>query len=201
MGDFLSWAGWGWITIFACAVGLVAAMSFVVAYQVQVGWDWWHNPYGRYLMTRKALLAGLFVVILLNRFIPGWPARLFVTAVLMSLFALQTFVPYRLLMRVQHGADHEDTGGITEMSDPTTAGPNLDGSKSLARESKLGHAVTIVASAAAFGVVDALGGLDLSALPGWAVATATAGVATLCGLLTSWATRNRAKALDTSRLR
>lgn len=78
--------------------------------------------------------------------------------------------------------------------DPTkVAGPNNDGSKSLARESKLGHAVTIVAAAAAFGVVDALGGLDLSSLPGWAVATATAGVSTLCGLLTSWAAKNRTR--------
>jgi DMSO reductase anchor subunit len=101
MGEFLSWDGWNTITIVACAVGLVACVSFAAAYQYEVGWDWTRNPMGRYLMTRKLLLGGLFVTILLNRFIPGWSGRLAVTALLMSLFAVQTFVPYRLLKKVQ----------------------------------------------------------------------------------------------------
>jgi hypothetical protein len=107
LDPFWAWEGWRLITIGACVVGLVAAVVFVVAYQVKVGWTWWRlpdgspNQFGRFLMTRKLLLASLFVLILSNRFWPDWSARPFVTATLMVLFALQTFVPYRLLMKVQ----------------------------------------------------------------------------------------------------
>jgi hypothetical protein len=107
LDPFWNWEGWRAITIGACAVGLVAALAFVVAYQMKVGWSWWRNPdgtpnrFGRFLMTRKLLLAILFILILSNRITPEWAARPFVTATLMVLFALQTFVPYRLLMKVQ----------------------------------------------------------------------------------------------------
>lgn len=101
MGEVLNWGGWTPITVVACGVGLVAAVVFAVAFQWMAGWDWLRNPMGRYLMSRKVLLAGLFVVILANRFFPGWPGRQMVTAILMSLFAVQTFVPYRLLLKVQ----------------------------------------------------------------------------------------------------
>jgi hypothetical protein len=86
-------------------VGLTACLVFVVHYQVLYGFTWWRlrngqaNPFGRYLMFRKILLAGLFALVLTNRFWPGWMARPMVTAILMTLFAFQTFVPYRLLLQ------------------------------------------------------------------------------------------------------
>lgn len=72
-----------------------------------------------------------------------------------------------------------------------TAGPNRDGAKSLASESKAGLAVTLVLTSLAQGAIGYLTELDLSTLPGWAVATATAAVATGVGVLTSYVKRNR----------
>lgn len=72
-----------------------------------------------------------------------------------------------------------------------TAGPNRDGSKSLASESKAGLAVTLVLTSLAQGAIGFLGDLDLSTLPGWGVATATTAVATLGGLLTAYVKKNR----------
>ena len=84
---------------------------------------------------------------------------------------------------------------------PETAGPNHDGSHSLARESKLGQTVTGVLSILALGAAGWLGDLDLSTLPGWAVATATVAVSTAVGTLTAWATKNRPRALQVYRKR
>lgn len=75
--------------------------------------------------------------------------------------------------------------------EPEYAGPNGDGSQSLARESKLGHLVQLTLSAVALAVAGWLTDVDLSTLPGWLVATATVAAATLAGVLTSWATKNR----------
>lgn len=77
------------------------------------------------------------------------------------------------------------------MSDPLNSGPNGDGSQSLTRESKLGHLVQLIVSAVALAVAGWLTDVDLSTLPGWAVATATVAAATVAGVLTSWATKNR----------
>jgi hypothetical protein len=77
------------------------------------------------------------------------------------------------------------------VSDPLNAGPNGDGSKSLTRESKLGHLVQLVLSAVALAGAGWLTDVDLSTLPGWAVATATVAAATVAGVLTSWAAKNR----------
>jgi hypothetical protein len=73
----------------------------------------------------------------------------------------------------------------------TTAGPNNDGSKSLAKESKVGIATTLVLSSLATGAIGYLTELDLSTLPGWAVATATTAVASVIGLLSAYVKRNR----------
>ncbi len=73
----------------------------------------------------------------------------------------------------------------------TTAGPNRDGSKSLAPESKVGVVTTLVLTSLATGAIGYLGDLDLSTLPGWAVATATTAVASVVGLLSAYVKRNR----------
>lgn len=110
--DALTHPFWTWVTMAAVVVGLVAAIFFVVRLQFEAGWSWWRNPFGRYLMTRKLLLGALFTVVLFNRIAPDWwnVLRPAVTAVLMTAFALQTFIPYRLLMKAQTGAyDREAT--------------------------------------------------------------------------------------------
>ena len=76
-------------------------------------------------------------------------------------------------------------------TDPRYAGPNGDGSQSLARESKLGNLVNGVAVTVALYVAQWLGDFDFTALPDPVepIVIAAAGVA--IGLLTSWATKNR----------
>lgn len=77
------------------------------------------------------------------------------------------------------------------MSNPVNAGPNNDGSKSLAKESKAGLAVSFLLFAAAQGLVDALTKVDLNGATGWWVSLANAGVATAIGAVTAWLKRNR----------
>lgn len=77
------------------------------------------------------------------------------------------------------------------MSNPVNAGPNHDGSKSLAKESKAGLAVTFLLFAAAQGLVDALTKVDLNGQTGWWVSLANAGVATAIGAVTAWLKKNR----------
>ena len=107
MDPFLAWQGWRDITIIACGVMVVGCVLFVIAYQARVGWGWWRledgtpNRAGRYLMSRKLVLGAIGALVLSNRLWPGWEWRPVVTAVLMSTFALQTFVPYRLLVKAQ----------------------------------------------------------------------------------------------------
>jgi predicted ferric reductase len=106
---------WEWLTIGSVGIGLVAALVFVVRFQMEVGWSWWSSPFGRFLMVRKILLACLFVLVLLNRTLEGWPLRNMVTALLMLAFALQTFVPYRLLVKVQR--DHDTSRTFDDMGE------------------------------------------------------------------------------------
>lgn len=81
---------------------------------------------------------------------------------------------------------------MTYRTDPVAAaGPNGDGSKSLAKESKAGALVQFVLTAVVTGLIGWLGNLDLSTLPGWLTATATAGVAALIGLGSAWLKKNR----------
>jgi hypothetical protein len=68
---------------------------------------------------------------------------------------------------------------------------STDGSHQLLPESKWGHAVSLLTTAVALGAAEALGALDLSALPTWASATAAAAIGTAVGVLTSWAKTNR----------
>jgi hypothetical protein len=77
------------------------------------------------------------------------------------------------------------------MPNPSNAGPNSDGSHSLAKESRAGLAVTFLLFAAGQGLVDALTKVDLNGQAGWWVSLANAGVATAVGLLTAWLKKNR----------
>lgn len=105
---------WEYLTIAAVIVGLIAALAFVVRYQYEVGFSWWRhadgepNHFGRFLMIRKFLLSMLFIVILANRVFGEWPGRAAVTALLMVAFALQTFVPYRLLLSAQRATEKQE---------------------------------------------------------------------------------------------
>lgn len=105
---FFAWNGWYILTGVASVVGLFACLLFVVRFQVETGGAWWRNPFGRFLFFRKVLLAVLFTLALTNRFAPGWDAQRFVTAVLFTAFAVQTFVPYRLLLRAQSEIDKQE---------------------------------------------------------------------------------------------
>jgi hypothetical protein len=80
---------------------------------------------------------------------------------------------------------------MTNDNPASTAGPNRDGSKSLASESKAGIATTLVLTSLAQGGIGLLTDLDLSTLPGWATATATTAVASVIGLLTAYVKKNR----------
>lgn len=78
------------------------------------------------------------------------------------------------------------------MTNPArTAGPNADGSRSLAKESKAGLAVGFVLTSAATIALDALAKVDVSSMKGWWVPIAAAGIGTASGLLTAWLKRNR----------
>ena len=77
------------------------------------------------------------------------------------------------------------------MSNPRTAGPNTDGSKSLAKESKAGIAVTFLLTVGATGLLGWLTNLDTSHWTGWWAATAVAGVSAGIGLLTAYLKKNR----------
>jgi hypothetical protein len=80
------------------------------------------------------------------------------------------------------------------MTSPEIAGPNRDGSKSLARESKLGLAVTFLLTMFGTGVLGWLAELDLSTVPGWAMGAAVYAVSTVVGLITSYLAKNRVAA-------
>lgn len=115
MRDLLDAEFWNWLTVGSVVLGLVAALTFVIRFQIEVGWSWWRSPFGRFLMVRKVLLSALFTIVLLNRTLEHWPARSMVTALLMLAFALQTFVPYRLLVKVQQ--QHDKSTTFDDMSD------------------------------------------------------------------------------------
>lgn len=108
MRYYLEHPFWEWLTIGSVIVGFIACIVFLVRYLHEAGRDAWRNPFGRYLIQRKALLAVLFGVVLANRTFGSWAARDVVTALLMLAFALQTFVPYRLLVDAQKAHSEEE---------------------------------------------------------------------------------------------
>lgn len=114
MTEFLAWEGWRTVTGFAATVGLFASVLFVVRFHMKTGGSWWRhpdgrsNPFGRFLFFRKTLLSALFLVVITNRVFPGWSAQNFVTALVFMAFAIQTFVPYRLLLQAQKDIDQQE---------------------------------------------------------------------------------------------
>lgn len=80
---------------------------------------------------------------------------------------------------------------MTSTDLPRTAGPNSDGSKSLAKESKAGVAVTVALTILGTGAVQWLSNLDTSTWSGWWAGTAVAAVAGVTGLITAWLKKNR----------
>lgn len=74
---------------------------------------------------------------------------------------------------------------------PRNAGPNGDGSKSLAPESKIGNAVQFLVTAGATGLLAALVNLDTSHWTGYLGMVGVAAVGLGTGLLSSWLKRNR----------
>jgi uncharacterized membrane protein HdeD (DUF308 family) len=81
---------------------------------------------------------------------------------------------------------------MTYATDPAkSAGPTGDGSKSLAKESKAGLAVTVVIFWVGQGVVDGINGLDTSAWHGWWASAAVGALATASGLITAYLKKNR----------
>lgn len=78
------------------------------------------------------------------------------------------------------------------MTNPaTTAGPNNNGSKSLAKESKVGLIVAFLTTTLATGVLGWLTNLDTSHWTGWWASVAVAAVGTAIGLVSAYLKRNR----------
>jgi hypothetical protein len=77
------------------------------------------------------------------------------------------------------------------MGNPMNAGPDRDGSKSLAKESKAGALVQWAVTVAATGLLGWLANLDTSTWTGWWAGTAVAAVAAVTGLVTSYLKKNR----------
>lgn len=72
-----------------------------------------------------------------------------------------------------------------------TAGPNGDGSRSLAKESRVGILLNTALTIGATGLLAWLQGLDTSHWAGWWSMVGVAAVSTGISLLTAWLKRNR----------
>lgn len=80
------------------------------------------------------------------------------------------------------------------MTSPELAGPNRDGSKSLARESKLGNLANGAVAAVLLYVADWATGLDITPLPDVLEPVAVGAIATVVGFITSYLAKNRKSA-------
>lgn len=77
------------------------------------------------------------------------------------------------------------------MPNPVNAGPNGDGSLSLAKESKAGLTVGFIVTALLQVLAQGLASLDTSSWQGWWVPLVTAGIGTVIGLITAYLKKNR----------
>ncbi len=85
------------VTGVVALAGLISTGMFVIAYARRSGGAWSRSEAGRYFMIHHALLAALFLLILANRIVPGWPGRELVTSAILAGFVLHTFSAYKLL--------------------------------------------------------------------------------------------------------
>ena len=77
------------------------------------------------------------------------------------------------------------------MTNPLTAGPNHDGSKSLAAESKAGTLVQFIVTTGVVGALAWLADLDTSHWTGYAGLVVTSAVGLATGLGTAYLKKNR----------
>lgn len=77
------------------------------------------------------------------------------------------------------------------MTNPRTAGPAGDGSKSLAPESKTGLTVSAIFFIVLQVIAQGLGSLDTTSWSGWWVPVVTAAISTAVGLITAYLKKNR----------
>ena len=77
------------------------------------------------------------------------------------------------------------------MSNPASARPNRDGSKSLASESKAGVATSAVLFFVLQTVAQGLSGIDTHDWSGWYVPLLTGALSTIGGLVAAYLKRNR----------
>lgn len=77
------------------------------------------------------------------------------------------------------------------MANPINSGPNHDGSRSLAKESRYGILVTTLLTIGGTGVLDWLSNLDTSTRQGWWARAGVLAVSAAGGLLTAWLKKNR----------
>ena len=78
------------------------------------------------------------------------------------------------------------------MTNPAlTNGPLGDGSQSLSSESRWGHAVSLVTTAAALALAGVLTNFDMHGVPAYLIPLASAATGTVAGLLTSWVKKNK----------
>jgi uncharacterized membrane protein YeaQ/YmgE (transglycosylase-associated protein family) len=78
------------------------------------------------------------------------------------------------------------------MTNPAnTSGPAGDGSKSLAKESKVGVVLTVVLSIIGSGLVTWLSNLDTTQWTGWWVSGVVTIIGGIVGLISAWLKSNR----------
>jgi hypothetical protein len=79
------------------------------------------------------------------------------------------------------------------MTNPAeVAGPNRDGSHSLAKESKVGVLTTFLLGTALLGIQGWIdGNVDVATLPGWLQGAASYAVAGVTGLIAAYLKKNR----------
>lgn len=78
------------------------------------------------------------------------------------------------------------------MGNPVNSGPNGDGSKSLAKESRVGQVVNFAVTTLAGGALVWLNGVNADSFSDfWWGPLAAAGLGTASGLLSAWLKKNR----------
>lgn len=84
------------------AVGALASLYFVIAYQVTTGGDWRRSPAGRHLMAFTGNLGALLLLIVAARIWPDYPGRQVITLVMFASLVCQVVWRIVLLHRAQH---------------------------------------------------------------------------------------------------